>query len=93
MARGNQNAAGETVQAVDDSRTHVPPHGREVFIPREAGGNCGAGVNPGSGVDHHTGRLVDDDDRGVFVEDFEWDLLGNRAQAWNDSNSELDRIP
>jgi hypothetical protein len=42
-------------------------------------GGCGWG-GAGSGVDHHAGGLVDDGEVFVFVEDFEWDVLGDGVE-------------
>jgi hypothetical protein len=83
-------AAGLLVEAMDDAGAEVAAYVGEFGEVKEEGVDEGASValvqtaqggSAGSGVDHHAGRLVDDGEVLVFVEDFERDIFGDGVEG------------
>jgi hypothetical protein len=79
VLRDHQYAAGVLVEAVDDPWSNLAADGREVRTAvQERVDECPGDQRAGR-VHHHPGRLVDDDDVVVLVEDVQRKGLGDGA--------------
>ena len=67
VARDQDYAAGEAVQAMDDAGPQVACDGGKLSKTVQDGVDQGARVPAGASVNHHSRGLVDGDDIGVFV--------------------------
>src|SRR3974377_917099 len=47
---------------------------------------------PGASVDHHAGRLIDDGQVFVFVENLKRNVFGNRPEWWPDGRSDYGNL-
>jgi hypothetical protein len=73
---GNQHTRGSSIQSVDDSRSlHSTNPGQVVAMMKQSVNECSARVSR-SGMDNHPGRLVDDDQIFILVENIESNCLG-----------------
>ena len=74
--RGDKQARGLLVKAVDDARPLDPADARKTpGAVVEEGIDDGSGAHPPCGMDQHRGRLVEDEEVSVLVEDLEGDGL------------------
>jgi hypothetical protein len=79
---GHDHESGRVpVQAVDDPRTSFRPSG-EGGAPGDQGVYQSIVPVTGSGVNHQAGRLVDDGEVFVFVDEGEWNGGGTDGARW-----------
>ncbi len=77
ISPGNdERAAGFTIEAMDDAGTQIAIHRRQRAEVMEQRVDEGAAAMPRPGVDHHACGLIDHDDVGVFIQDFERQIFG-----------------
>ena len=77
--RRHHHAGRVLVQTMDDPRTHHPANaGQAVAAMGDQRVDEGAVGLAGAGMDHHAGRLVEDDDVVVLEHDIQRDVLGLR---------------
>ena len=88
----DEDAAGEAVEAMDDARAERSLDLRELREVMEQGVDEGSVMDTGSSMDGHAGRLVDDDDVGVFVDDVERDVFGSGGQGRQVSGVDVDHV-
>ena len=77
----DQQARGVAVEPVDDPRPVLAGDGRERVVVELEGVDQRAGPVPLGRVGDHAGRLVDDGERLVLVDDLDRDVLGRRASC------------
>ena len=80
VARDQNDAAGEAVEAVHDAGPEVAADAGQLCKSMQQGVHQSSGVVSGACVDYHAGRFVHGDDRGVFIEDFKRQILGRGAE-------------
>ena len=73
------------VETMDDAGAHLAANTRELREMMQECVNQSAAITgvfgrSGPGMNHHAGRLVDDGEVVVFVDDVEWNLFGDGAQ-------------
>src|SRR6185312_3879852 len=77
-----QKAGGVLIETMHDARPFDPTDARQARAA--VGDQCidqRAGSMAGSRMNHQAAGLVDDDDRIVFIDDVEWNLLPRR-RGW-----------
>ena len=85
--RGDENAGGFAIETVNDAGTIGGASGGELaFTMVKEGGGEGSGGATCTGVDVHSGSLVDDEDVLVLMEDVEGKILGGHI-AWSGSRN------
>ncbi len=75
MLRDNQGTRGAAIQAVHNSGTKISAAGRQLFTPMKKRVDQRASGISGARMNRHTGGLIDDEHVGIFVEDFERNIL------------------
>ena len=84
---GDENAGGFAIETVNDAGAIGGASGGELaFAMVEEGGGEGSGGATCTGVDVHSGSLVDDEDVIVLVKDIEGKILGGHI-AWSGSRN------
>jgi hypothetical protein len=84
---GDENAGGFAIKTVNDAGAIGCASGGELaFAMVEEGGSEGSGGATCTGVDVHSGSLVDDEDVIVLVKDFEGQIFGGYI-AWSGSRN------
>src|SRR4051794_39118265 len=74
--RDKERAGGEAVQTVDNAGPKIAADFRKLSEAMEKSVDQRAAVDAGACVDDHPGRLVDDDNAGVLVQDRKWNVFG-----------------
>ena len=86
------HAAGEAVQSMHDAGPQFAPHARKLPKAMQHGVDQRPGVLAGAGVNHHARWFVDGDDVGVFIQDFERQVLGGGSQRRQFARLNLDAL-
>ena len=88
--RHQQNATGETVEAMYDAGTQIAADGRERLEAMQQGVDDGSGMDTRPRVDYHAGGLIDDDGALILIKNREGDGFGGgmerRQGGWFQMN-------
>jgi len=92
VAGHEHQARGALVQSVDDPRPARAAGRRPLATPPQQGVDEGARGVSGRGMDHHPGRLVQDDQVAILVDHVQRDRLRHGLQADGGGKLELDQV-
>jgi hypothetical protein len=91
--RDHENPRGIPIKPVYDPRAgDAPDPGQGVGAPEERVHEGSAGV-PRRGMNHHAGRLVDDQQVGIFIQHVEGKILGQHVERHGRGDDDGHRFP